>query len=189
MTISTKISAAFLAAVLVAGTIALSSSSFMRDVQAQQDYDGTYNNYENDYGKDRDKSKDNKIVKKVDCNNIDVNINGLEIDGFPPALSGIAASETDEGGERDANSYGSYDGSGGEQQSGYDNNKNSFKFVCINNNNNTVIGGEQEEPIPELPDLACEECFAANSTLQTAIEDFLTESDAVTFSSFSQKMV
>ena len=36
-----------------------------------------------------------------------------------------------------------------------------------------VIGGG-EEPIPE-PDLACEECFSANSRLQTAIEDFLAE--------------
>src|SRR5688500_11212119 len=68
---TTKISSIFLAAILVAGTIAISSPSFMRDVQAQPDYDGTYNNYENDYGKDdRDKSKDNKIVKKVNCNNI-----------------------------------------------------------------------------------------------------------------------
>ena len=59
--------AIFLAIVLVLGTItALSSPSFMRDVQAQQDYDGTYNNYKNDYGKDdRDKSKDNKIVKSI----------------------------------------------------------------------------------------------------------------------------
>ena len=57
----------FLAFILVTGTIALSSSSSMRDVQAQQGYDGTYNNYENDYGKDNNsyKSKDNKIVKSI----------------------------------------------------------------------------------------------------------------------------
>jgi hypothetical protein len=176
---STKISAAFLAAVLLAGTItALSSPSFMRDVQAQQDYDGTYDKYENDYGKDdRDKSKDNKIVKKVNCNNIDVNVNGLELDGLPPTLGGLLNGGEGDEGQHGANSYGS-NGYGG-QQSGYDN-KNSFKFVCINNNNNTVIEeeGEGEEPIPE-PDLACEECFAANITLQRAILEFLVDFDGI----------
>jgi hypothetical protein len=50
--------------------------------------------------------------------------------------------------------------------------KNDFRVVCINNNNNTVIGGG-EEPIPE-PDLDCEECFAANSTLRSAIINALS---------------
>jgi hypothetical protein len=169
--------AIFLAIVLIVGTITLSSpSSFMKDVQAQRDYYGMDNNYKNNYEKDNNsyyKSKDNQIIKKINCNNIYVNVNGLEIDGLPSALSGLAASETDEG-ERDVNFYEIYGGNG-EQQSGYDN-KNSFKFVCINNNNNTVIGGGEEEQ-PELPDLACEECFAANSTLQTAIEDLLAGFD------------
>jgi hypothetical protein len=153
----------FLAFILVTGTIALSSPSSMRDVQAQQGYDGIDNNYENDYGKDNSyKSKDNKIVKKVKCNNINVNLNGLELSGLPPSLGGLL-----NGGEGDVNSYGSYDGSE-VQQSGYDNNNNNFKFVCINNNNNTVIGGEEPEP-SEL----CEECFGANITLQGAIVNFL----------------
>ena len=54
-----KTSAIFLAALLVAGTIALSSPSFMvGDVQAQRDYemDKKYNSYEPDYGKDSDKN-------------------------------------------------------------------------------------------------------------------------------------
>ena len=140
----------FLAFILLAGTIALSSSLSMRDVQAQQGYDGTYNNYENDYGKDNNsyKSKDNKIVKKVNCNNINVNANGLEQNVLPPALANLLSSGDDED-ERDASSYGRY--GAGEQQSGYDNNKNSFKFLCINNNNNTLIGGEEEQPIPPIP--------------------------------------
>ena len=46
------------------------------------------------------------------------------------------------------------------------------RFVCINNNDNTVVEGEE-------PDLACEECFAANSNLQTAIEDFLVDFDGI----------
>ena len=148
----------FLALILVTGTIALSSTSSMRDVQAQQGYDGTYNNYENDYGKDNSyKSKDNKIVKKVKCNNINVNVNGLELNGLPPFLYNLLASDGQDG-YGDASSYGS--GSyGNVGQLGYDN--NSFKFVCINNNNNTVI---EEEPISSVPPtppepLTCEECF------------------------------
>jgi len=45
------------------------------------------------------------------------------------------------------------------------------RFVCIDNNDNVVVEGE--EPISEL----CKECYAANSRLQTAIEDFLVEFD------------
>lgn len=131
----------FLAFILVTGTIALSFPSSMRDVQAQQGYDGTYNNYENDYGKDNSyKSKDNKIVKKVKCNNINVNVNGLELDGLPPFLadSGIGAEAAE--GNNDANSIaGNSDAS----------EINDFRFICINNNNNTVI--EEEEPIPPTP--------------------------------------
>ena len=54
-----KTSAIFLAIVLVAGTIALSSPSFIiEDVQAQRDYgmDKKYNSYGQDYGKDSDKN-------------------------------------------------------------------------------------------------------------------------------------
>src|ERR687894_1829698 len=54
-TITTKISAAFLATVLVAGIIALSSPSFMVGAQAAPGYgmEKRYNSYEQpDYGKD-----------------------------------------------------------------------------------------------------------------------------------------
>jgi hypothetical protein len=65
----------FLATVLLAGTIALSSPAFMTNAQAQQDYyyggsgmENTYNN--NEYGKDSnyyESSKDSsiKIVKLI----------------------------------------------------------------------------------------------------------------------------
>jgi hypothetical protein len=132
----------FLAFILVTGTIALSFPSSMRDVQAQQGYDGTYNNYENDYGKDNShKSIDNKIVKKVKCNNINVNVNGLELNVLPPFLadSGIIGAEAAEG-NNDANSIaGNSDAS----------KINDFRFICINNNNNIVI--EEEEPTPPVP--------------------------------------
>src|SRR5918999_1112519 len=100
-TVTTKISAAFLATVLVAGIIALSSPSFMTGAQAQEYY-----------GMDRDNKKSDKkdvSVKSVKCNNVNVNVNGLELNiSSVPFLSGLLASEAhaDEG-ERGANSYGS----------------------------------------------------------------------------------
>src|SRR5829696_7983234 len=48
------------------------------------------------YGKDRDsdKSKDSSVnIKKVKCNNVNVNVNGLELNVLPPVLSGLIESE------------------------------------------------------------------------------------------------
>ena len=92
-----------------------------------------------------------------------------ELDGLPPSLGGLLNGGEGDEGQYGANSYGSYDG----QQSGYDNNKNSFKFVCINNNNNTVI--VREEPVLPIPPVVneCEECLGADITVQAAIEGFL----------------
>src|SRR5215211_3068754 len=102
------------------------------------------------YGKDRDsdKSKDSSSVniKKVKCNNINVNVNGLELNVLPPVLSGLLTSETQASyeGERGPSSYGS--GSGGSYGSGQSGSDGDFKFVCINNNNNTVVGVDNEKP-------------------------------------------
>jgi hypothetical protein len=144
-----KTTSLFLAIVLVAGTFAAISPSFMVGAQADS-YLEMENNYEKSYGNDNniDKSKDSNsvIVKKINCNNINVNVNGLELIALPAALNSLLTGEaqaTDDEGQYGASSYGS---SGGE--SGYDN--NLFKFVCINNNNNTVVGGEQP-PTPPTP--------------------------------------
>jgi hypothetical protein len=147
-------SAIFLATVLVAGIISLSSPSFMTNVSAQSEsyYGMDNNNYKSQYGQDKYKSKDSNsvFVKKINCNNVNVNVNGLELNGLPPSLGGLLnGGEAEDEGQYGANSYGS-NGYGG-QLSGYDN-KNSFKFVCINNNNNTVIGGgESLPPTPPTP--------------------------------------
>ena len=88
-----KINAGFLAIVLIAGTLAAISPSFMTGAQAFQ----MENNYEQDYGMDNshDKQsygKDNSYYKSkhssnIKCNNINVNING-DIDiGASQALS------------------------------------------------------------------------------------------------------
>ena len=187
-TVTTKISAAFLATVLVAGIIALSSPSFMVGAQAEPGYgmEKKYNSYEepdygmdsyemksygNDdnksqyssYGKDnRDKSKDsnNVIVKKVKCNNINVNVNGLELNVLPPFLSDLLGSEaqaSDEG-YSGASSY----GNGGSDESygdGKSSSGKSFKFICINNNNNTVVQPPPVPPVPPVPVDECEDCF------------------------------
>lgn len=154
--VSTKTNAIFLAAILIAGTIAAISQSFIIGAQAQE-----YYGMERDYKK---LDKKDVSVKSIKCNNVNVNVNGLELNVLPPSLDSLLSSGDE--GERGAASY----GSGG--QSGYDN--NSFKFICINNNNNTVIGGEEVPEIPEIPEL-CEECFGANSALQTELLDFLVE--------------
>ena len=73
--------------------------------------------------------------------------------------------QAEDEGEVGANSLGNgSDRSDGGRPSGSD---SDSRFVCIDNNDNTVVG----EPISEL----CEECFSANSRLQTAIGDFLVE--------------
>src|SRR5215216_3794939 len=156
-TVTRKISAVFLATVLVAGIIALVSPSFMVGAQAEPGY-GMDSYDKNTYGKDNSyKSKDSSSVsiKKVKCNNINVNVNGLELNILPPFLSGLVGSEaqaSDEG-ERGASSYGS--GSGG-----YDGEKSrsdgDFTFVCINNNNNTVV------EVPPVP-VNCDDCFEVKS--------------------------
>ena len=133
-------SAIFLAIVLGLGTITLSSSSFMKDVQAQQEY-GTYNNDENHYGKDNYKSKDSNSIsiKKLKCNNINANLNNVDANFGSPVENddttgpnGVAAGEalTAQGGESSA--------ANGDRS--FVDRENDFAFVCINNNNNLVTG-------------------------------------------------
>jgi hypothetical protein len=120
-----------------------------KDQYGKDSYESQYSTYgkDNSY-KSKDSSSSSVSIKKIKCNNINVNVNGLELTTLPQALGGLLSD-----GERNEGQYGSYGYVGG--PSGYDN--NSFKFVCINNNNNTVIGGG-EEPEP----LTCEECFTKN---------------------------
>ena len=80
-----KSNALFFAALLLVGTIAASSPLFMLGAQAEPYYG--MNSYETSYGKDNYKSKDNVVVKKINCNNVNVNVNGLELDVLPPALA------------------------------------------------------------------------------------------------------
>src|SRR5688572_13791219 len=161
-TVTTKISAVFLATVLIAGTLALSAPSFMTGAQAVPEY-----------GMDRyDKKSSGKdvSVKSIKCNNINFNVNGLELNVLPPELSSTLASEaqaSDEG-QSGASSFGSGERSNGGGHSGSD---NDFKFVCINNNNNE--GAPQVPPVPpeEDPCVLCFEEFAGTDDLLDAILD------------------
>ena len=151
-------------------------NSYKSDYKIDNDYKDNYgkDSYElqyPSYGKDdRDKSKKdssskNVNIKKIKCNNVNVNIN----DGQGSTGNGDNGNTINENGNT-TDRFKKF-------------NKDGSAFVCINDNSNVVVGGGEEpipeEPIPEEPDLACEECFGANSTLQTAISDFLVEFDGI----------
>ena len=117
------------------------------------------------------------LIQKIKCNNINANLNGINANiGSLPVEDG----DTDTNG---ANSQ-ALAAQGGEPNTGNGDRKfvdrtSNFSFKCLNNNDNVIVQGE---PIPES-DLACEECFAANSTLRAEIIDALVDFEGViTFS-------
>ncbi len=196
---TTKVSAVFLATVLIAGTIAISFPSFMiGSAQAQSYYgnggmDNRYNSYGSDYGKDnsygsdygkdnsydkrsygndygyesqyqpsykpdykpqypsydkkddRDKSKDNKSVdiKKIKCNNININLNAA-------------------GGSGTTTNGNTTNGDNGNKTDGFKKiDRDGFTFICINNNNNVAAGAGGGGNVTNGADEeeGCEECF------------------------------
>ena len=112
------------------------------------------------YGKDNsyDKSKDSSsvTVKKIKCNNINVNLNGFsgnKIGTAPTSDPGALATQAqaeDEG----ANGASGNDGRGGDdgRSSGHD---SDSRFICINNNDNSGGGGTPDTPDED----ACLLCF------------------------------
>jgi hypothetical protein len=153
----------FLSAVLIAGTITALFPSFMIGAQADPYY-----------GMDKDNKKvDKKVsVSSLKCNNINVNVNGLTLDVFPPFLGGEVAATAAEG-ETDANSFANNGGSEGGSEI------NDFRFICINNNNNTVIEAPPVPPTPPVdPCVLCFEEFEGTDDLLTAVLE-LEESDLI----------
>ena len=112
------------------------------------------------------KSQSNDLIQKIKCNNINANLNGINANIGSGLIDGDT---TDANGEVLA-AQGSEALSVNDDKDFVDR-ANNFSFKCINNNDNTVVEGE--EPISKL----CEECFAANSTLQRTVIDFLTETE------------
>jgi hypothetical protein len=169
--LSIKSNAIFLAAILVAGTIALSVQSFMIGAHAQPYYydggmDTSYNSYESlqypsykpdykaKYSSDNNnyKSKDSKSVSinKIKCINNNVNINGNNTGDINIGNKGAANEEGYSSG------YSSNDGSGYGGEGYYDGGQNYKKdkgFNCIinNNNTNTNFGGGGNQTIPPGP--------------------------------------
>jgi endonuclease/exonuclease/phosphatase family metal-dependent hydrolase len=154
-----KISAIFLAIVLIGGTIFTFSSSFIRGAQAELDY-GLDSDKDNNSYKSKDSS--NVIVKKIKCNNINANLNGfngLKLNALPTSFNALATNEAKAANEGEIGA--SFSGSGERNTNGYQHNDKDFRFVCINNNNFEVV-----ETSPEP--LTCEECFTENPlTLMT----------------------
>ena len=150
---TTKYSAIFLTFILVAGTIIVFSPSFIvGTAQAEQyygmdqgtivyepDYGMNSYDYKQSYGKDSnsyDKSKDSSsiTVKKIKCNNININLNGFsgnEIGTAPTSdLSALATeAQAEDEGEVGASTLGNSGGSNGGRPSGSD---SDSRFVCIN---------------------------------------------------------
>jgi hypothetical protein len=163
---STRISAVFLSAVLIAGTIAALFPSFMIGAQADPYY-----------GMDKDYKKvDKKIsVSSLKCNNINVNVNGLTLDVFPPSLGILGGGDMAAEAADPTTDVASFGGSGGNDKSEF----NNFKFVCINNNNNTVV--QQPPVVPPVE--GCEQCFTAlNATNFAAVVAELEDAEGFTFS-------
>src|SRR5918994_4882454 len=142
--------------------------------------------YEKD---DRDKSKKDSSsssvsIKKVKCNNINVNLNGLDVNvGLPfndgPVTGPIAVAQEEadddyeESNSIESNNDKSYDGK--DAQSYSDTNS---RIVCINNNNNIVVAEEEEEPEQPVQDpcIACFEDFLSPDEIATFVELFNVES-------------
>jgi len=179
-----KTSAIFLAIVLIAGTIATISPSFIIGAAAQAEpYYGmdnrygsyepreyppeyqdsnNYNSYKSEYpsypeDNSYHKSKDSSsvILKKINCNNINSNNNGVDVNLGIPNNDAIAEAQASDNEDQTATANGW----------GYDErnkqNDNDFKFVCINNNDNenNVVVVNETTPEPPEPTITCEECF------------------------------
>jgi hypothetical protein len=116
----------------------------------------SYDSDNNNYYKSKDSSSSSSVfVKKIKCNNINVNLNGVDVDlglspGNGPVNGPIAEAQALD--DESSNSFVS-NGEIRQSDSGTDS-----RIVCINNNNNVVVG--EELPEPET----CEDCFTENLT-------------------------
>ncbi len=151
-----KTNAVFLAAILIAGTFALIFPSFMTGAEAYPDYEmdnkkykskypsyGYHDDYKSKYP-DKDKDKKDVIVKKVKCNNININLNGIEI-GFPGDLTSGLSAQAQAEEDDDEQEVGTANIlPNDESSSNKFNFDDNFVFICINNNNNAGQGENDE---------------------------------------------
>ncbi|MGE0242647.1 MAG: hypothetical protein AB7F53_04580 [Nitrososphaeraceae archaeon] len=129
----------------------------------KDNYDSKFSYYKDDYKSEyssygKDKSKDSSSssvsIKKIKCNNINVNLNGIDanIGGLPingPVTDPVAlAQEVEDDDDEESNSIESNDYESFEGRDGKSDSDTNSSIVCINNNNNIVV---QEEPVPPVP--------------------------------------
>ncbi len=168
---TTKYSVMFLAVILVAGTITMFSQSFMVGTAQAVPYP--------DMDREKKEDKKNVSVQSLKCNNINVNVNGLELSVLPPFLGGgeVAAEAVEP--NTDASSFAGIGGANDGSEI------NDFRFICINNNNNTVVG-DDEEPIPPETS-ACTDCFSVLT--QTQINRLLAIVSATSIEVYCERLL
>lgn len=111
------------------------------------------------------KIKKQASVNSLKCNNINVNVNGLEHNIFPPFLGGdeVAAEAVES--NTDGNSFTNNNGDGSQI--------NDFRFICINNNNNTVIAEPPISPEPTTGTLNVTKQITCVDQIEGDCEDLL----------------
>jgi hypothetical protein len=136
--ITTKSISLFLATILVTGTItAFFPSSFMTEVNALSDYGMMMDDDDNYKSKYSLYEQDN-----INCNNFNLNANGLNVNVIPESLRGLIASQAQT--EVGSTDIGTSALDNGEKRFGSYDDKKDFTYVCLNNN-------ENEQPIPTTP--------------------------------------
>jgi hypothetical protein len=143
-----KINVIFLATVLIVGTFALMYSSFMNNAQAELGYDKPqYPSYNPDYNY---KSKDAIGIKKVNCNNVNLNVNDASVNVGRPPIGDFTSLDTPETENQEitANNF----ANGEKPNNVFKKDNDGFVYVYINNNNNQGAGGGDgggDGPTPE----------------------------------------
>src|SRR5829696_6529158 len=162
----------FLVAVLVAGIISISFQSFI-DTEATGDKRDHHNKHK--YYKSNDPSV---IVKKITCNNLNVNINGLRMDISPDdiasELSTQAQTDNDNNNEDiSANSIGP-----GEGNNLYTDNNDfeGFIYICIDNIN-AQDSSASPPPVPPTEETTSDETTSDETTSDETTSDETTTTD------------
>jgi hypothetical protein len=162
----------FLVAVLVAGIISISFQSFI-DTEATGDKRDHHNKHK--YYKSNDPSV---IVKKITCNNLNVNINGLRMDISPDdiasELSTQAQTDNDNNNEDiSANSIGP-----GEGNNLYTDNNDfeGFIYICIDNIN-TQDSSASPPPVPPTDETTSDETTSDETTSDETTSDETTSDE------------
>jgi hypothetical protein len=150
----------FLIAVLVAGIIAISFQSFI-DTEASGDKRGDHHNKHKDY-----KSKDpSVIVKKITCNNFNVNINGLSMDISPDDIASdlVAQAQADNNDNNEdisANSLGNSEKRNNLYEDNHD--FDGFIYICIDNIN--AQDSSAQRPVPPSDETTSDETTSDETT-------------------------